>query len=66
MENMKKYYTGEVYGKNMWPAARDYSPHRFKYVFDNVLVASTSVSKMVGRPSQSPLGKKQIQGRHQM
>jgi hypothetical protein len=22
MENMKKYYTGEVYGKNMWPAVR--------------------------------------------
>jgi hypothetical protein len=45
MENMKKYYTREVYGKNMWPAARAYSPHRFNYFFDKVLAASTSVSK---------------------
>jgi transposase-like protein len=29
MENMKKYYTGDVYGKNMWPAGRAYSPHKF-------------------------------------
>ena len=36
MENMKKYYTGEVYAKNMWPAARAYSPHRYKYFFDKV------------------------------
>jgi len=28
MENMKKYYSGDVYGKNMWPAARAYSPHK--------------------------------------
>ena len=33
MENMKKYYTGDVYGKNMWPTARAYSPHKFKYFF---------------------------------
>ena len=44
MENMKKYYTGEVYGKNMWSAARAYSPHRFKYFFDKVLAASPGVS----------------------
>ena len=44
MENMKKYYTGEVYGKNMWPAARAYSPHRFKYFFYKVLAASPGVS----------------------
>jgi len=29
MENLKKYYSGDVYGKNMWPAARAYSPHMF-------------------------------------
>jgi hypothetical protein len=45
MENMKKYYTGEIYGKNMWPAARVYSPHRFKYFFDKVLAASPGVNK---------------------
>jgi hypothetical protein len=45
MENMKKYYTREVYEKNMWPAARAYSPHRFKYFFDKMLASSTSVSK---------------------
>ena len=44
MNNMKKYYTGEVYGKNMWPVVRAYSPHRFKYFFDKVLAASASVS----------------------
>jgi len=43
MENMKKYYTGDVYGKNMWPAARAYSPHKFKYFFDKVLAASPEV-----------------------
>ena len=45
MENMKKYYTGEIYGKNMWPTARAYSPHRFKYLFDKVLAASPRVNK---------------------
>jgi len=45
MENMKKYYTGEVYAKNMWPAARAYSPHRFKYFFDKVVAASPGVTK---------------------
>jgi len=45
MENMKKYYTGDVYGKNMWPAARAYSPHKFKYFFDKVLAASPEVQK---------------------
>ena len=45
MENMKKYYTGDVYGKNMWPAARAYSPHKFKYFFDKVLAASPKVQK---------------------
>jgi len=43
MENMKKYYTGDVYGKNMWPAARAYSPHKFKYFFDKVFRASLDV-----------------------
>ena len=45
MENMKKYYTGDVYGKNMWPAARAYSPHKFKYFFDKVFQASPDVQK---------------------
>lgn len=45
MDNMKKYYSGKVYGKNMWPAARAYSPHKFKYFFDKVLVASSGVEK---------------------
>jgi transposase-like protein len=26
MENMKKYYSGDVYAKNMWPATRTYIP----------------------------------------
>ena len=43
MENMKKYYSGDVYGKNMWPAARAYSAHKFKYFFDKVLQASPDV-----------------------
>ena len=43
MENMKKYYSGDVYGKNMWPAARAYSAHKFKYFFDKVLQANLDV-----------------------
>ena len=43
MDNMKKYYTGDVYAKNMWPAARAYTPHKFKYFFDKVLEASPDV-----------------------
>ncbi|CAN6168222.1 unnamed protein product [Urochloa humidicola] len=31
MENMKKNFTGEVYGENMWPAARAYSTGKHKY-----------------------------------
>ena len=42
MENMKKYYSGNVYANNMWPAARAYTPHKFKY-FDNVVDASPDV-----------------------
>ncbi|CAD6337970.1 unnamed protein product [Miscanthus lutarioriparius] len=30
MENMKKYYSGDIYAKNMWPAVRAYTPHKFK------------------------------------
>ena len=45
MENMKKYYSGDVYAKNMWPAARAYSAHRFKYFFDKILEASPDVQK---------------------
>ncbi|XP_066347842.1 uncharacterized protein [Miscanthus floridulus] len=45
MENMKKYYNGDVYGKNMWLAARAYSAHKFKFFFDKVLAASPDVQK---------------------
>ena len=43
MDNMKKYYSGGVYAKNMWPAARAYAPHKFKYFFDKVVDASPDV-----------------------
>jgi hypothetical protein len=43
MDNMKKHYSGEVYAKNMWPAARAYSTHKYKYFYDKVLAASPSV-----------------------
>ncbi|XP_066374632.1 uncharacterized protein [Miscanthus floridulus] len=43
MENMKKYYLGDVYAKNMWPVARAYTPHKFKYFFDKVVDASPDV-----------------------
>jgi len=43
MENMKKYYHGDVYAKNMWPAARAYAPHKFTHFFDKVIEASPSV-----------------------
>jgi hypothetical protein len=43
MENMKKYFTGEVYGKNMWKAARAYSPHKYDYFMGKVLEASPGV-----------------------
>ena len=33
MDNLKSFYTGDVYKKNMWPTARAYSPHKFKYFF---------------------------------
>ena len=40
MDNMKKYYLGDVYAKSMWPAARAYTPHNFNYFFDKVVDAS--------------------------
>ncbi|WVZ82562.1 hypothetical protein U9M48_029816, partial [Paspalum notatum var. saurae] len=43
MENMKKNYTGEVYGKNMWPAARAYTSGKYKYFMDKVLEVSPDV-----------------------
>ena len=43
MDNMKKYYLGDVYAKSMWPAARAYTPHKFKYFFDKVVYASPDV-----------------------
>ena len=43
MDNMKKHYSGDVYVENMWPAARAYTPYKFKYFFDKVLEASPDV-----------------------
>jgi transposase-like protein len=43
MENLKKYYHGEVYGKNMWPAARAYTESKFNYFFDKVVVGSPRI-----------------------
>jgi hypothetical protein len=43
MGNMKKYFTGEVYGKNMWKAVRAYSPHKYDYFMGKVLEASPGV-----------------------
>ena len=43
MDNMKKYYSGDVYAKNMWPAATAYTSHKFKYFFDKVVDASPDV-----------------------
>jgi hypothetical protein len=45
MENMKKTFTGEVYGENMWPAARSYTAGKYKYFMDKVLAASPDVEK---------------------
>jgi hypothetical protein len=45
MENLKKYYSCDVYGKNMWPAARAHSPHKFKYFLDKVLATSPGMEK---------------------
>jgi hypothetical protein len=33
MANLKKYYTSDVYGKNMWPTARAYSPYNEHHPF---------------------------------
>ena len=43
MDNIKKYYSGDVYAKNMWHAARAYTAHKFKYFFDKVVDASLDV-----------------------
>jgi hypothetical protein len=44
MENMKKIH-GDIYGKNMWPAARAYAPHKFSFFFNKVINASEAVDK---------------------
>jgi transposase-like protein len=33
MENLKKYYSGEVYAKNMWPAERAYTTSKIQLLF---------------------------------
>lgn len=43
IENMKKGFTGDVYGANMWPADRAYSDRMYKYFMDKVIAASPSV-----------------------
>jgi hypothetical protein len=43
MENMEKYFSRDVCGKNMWSASRAYAPHKFKYFFDKVVDASPQV-----------------------
>jgi transposase-like protein len=44
MENFKKYYHGEVYGKNMWPVSRAYTESKFNYFFvDKVVAASPGI-----------------------
>jgi hypothetical protein len=45
MENMKKNFHGDIYGKNMWPAARAYAPHKFSFFFNKVINASEVVDK---------------------
>ncbi|CAO2167947.1 unnamed protein product [Urochloa humidicola] len=43
MENMKKTFSGDVYAANMWPAARSYSPGKFKYFMDKVYASSPEI-----------------------
>lgn len=43
--DMKKYYTCEVYGKNMWPTTRDYTLEKHMYFLNKVLNASLDVQK---------------------
>jgi hypothetical protein len=45
MENMKKNFHGEVFAKNMQPAARAYEPGKHQYFLDKVLTASPHVQK---------------------
>jgi hypothetical protein len=49
MENMKKNFTGEVYGENMWPAARAYSAGKHKYFLDKVLASSPRVEPWLNK-----------------
>lgn len=37
---MEKQYTGDIYAGNMWSAARDYAPGKYKYFMDKVFAAS--------------------------
>jgi hypothetical protein len=45
MENMKKRYTGNAYGKYMWLAARAFNPDKYKHFMDKVFSASLDVEK---------------------
>uniref|UniRef100_A0A0A9GRG2 SWIM-type domain-containing protein n=1 Tax=Arundo donax TaxID=35708 RepID=A0A0A9GRG2_ARUDO len=41
--NFKKKYRGEVYDKNMWPAARAYKSDKFNFHFNQVVAASPDI-----------------------
>jgi hypothetical protein len=41
--NFKKYFHGEVYDKNMWPAARAYRLEKFHLYFNKIIVESPHV-----------------------
>jgi hypothetical protein len=49
MENLKKYYHGDVYAKNMWPAARAYAPHKFTHFFNKVTQASPTLEGWINK-----------------
>ncbi|KAL6661634.1 hypothetical protein ACP70R_001018 [Stipagrostis hirtigluma subsp. patula] len=41
--NFKKYYRGEVYDKNMWPAARAYKSKKFHFHWNKIVAANPEV-----------------------
>ncbi|CAA0842511.1 Unknown protein [Striga hermonthica] len=41
--NFKKYFRGEVYDKNMWPAARAYKSNKFEFHWNQVVAADPKV-----------------------
>jgi transposase-like protein len=43
MENMKKRFTGNAYGKYMWPAVKAYTVEKFNKLMDKVIEAYPGV-----------------------